>query len=112
MHEFSVALALVEQIEQARRRAGAARVLAVTVQVGAWSGVVAEALAFAFPEAARPTLGEVALQIEAVPLGLRCRRCGAAEEPEHGLLVCGGCGSQDVEVTSGRELLLARLEVA
>jgi hydrogenase nickel incorporation protein HypA/HybF len=111
VHEIAVALALVEQIEQARRRAGAAKVRAVHVRVGAWSGVVAEALAFAFPEAARPTLGDVALRIEAVPLALRCRRCGAEDEPEHGLPVCGGCGSQDVEVLRGRELTLARLEV-
>jgi len=49
VHELSIALNLVEIVEEAARRAGAECVVAVHLRLGAMSGVVREALEFCFP---------------------------------------------------------------
>jgi hydrogenase nickel incorporation protein HypA/HybF len=48
MHELSIAVSLVDAICDELPRLGAVRVATVNVRVGALSGVVSEALAFAF----------------------------------------------------------------
>lgn len=108
MHELSIAEAVVEQVEALRRREGATAVVSVTMAVGEWSGVDAEALRTAFALAAEPVLGSAArLEIESVPVEVRCRSCGAsAPPPERSLLMCPACYAADVELVHGRELIL------
>lgn len=67
MHEARLCLSLLELVEQERAKAGARRVRAVRLEVGAWSGVVPEALARAFPLCAAGTAAEgAALRIDPV----------------------------------------------
>jgi hydrogenase nickel incorporation protein HypA/HybF len=89
------------------------RVTAVTLRVGVSSGVVPQALTFAWNVATDGTpLAGSRLLIERVPLGLRCRECGAAGESEDPVHVrCPRCAGRDVEVVSGRELEIATVEV-
>ncbi len=107
MHELSIAMALVARIEEARKEAGADRVARATVRLGAWSGVQAEALAMAFPFAAENTgTAGARLDIVSVPVKLHCRACRGDTEPDTILAVCGSCGSDDVEMVAGRDLIL------
>lgn len=113
MHELSIALRLVELAARAAEAQGARRVLAVHVKVGAWSGVVPEALrsAFAVAQAGSP-LAEARLQIEQVPLVLECPACGRRREVEDlAGLPCPDCGQAACEVAGGRELELTALEL-
>jgi len=75
--------------------------------------VVHEALEFAFEIAKRGTLAErAALEIEGVPLKMRCPQCGLAGRPiDDFCLLCAACGSP-VEIISGREMQLEYLELA
>jgi hydrogenase nickel incorporation protein HypA/HybF len=59
MHELSIACSLVDLAVEAAERAGAAKVVAVKVVVGAFSGVSAEALLFSYDVAAAGTRLEV-----------------------------------------------------
>ena len=69
MHELSIAMSLVDCIcEELPQVGGDARLLAVRVRVGALSGVVPEALSFAFEVAASESpLAGIALDIEQTP---------------------------------------------
>lgn len=53
MHELSLAQSVVEIVEDAARREGAARVASVRLELGELSHVEPESLAFAFEVAAR-----------------------------------------------------------
>lgn len=53
MHELSLAQSVVEIVEEAARREGAARVASVRLELGELSHVEPESLAFAFEVAAR-----------------------------------------------------------
>lgn len=106
MHEMSIALAVVEQVEQAARANGVTAVKDVRLQVGELSGVVADALAFSFELACAGTLLEGArLVAEPLPARARCAPC--AHEWAPGMpprLCCPRCGGASTELLSGREL--------
>jgi hydrogenase nickel incorporation protein HypA/HybF len=109
MHELSIAQAIVDV---AVRHAGDARVQRVYVRVGHLRQVVPSALEFAFELCAHGTPVEGAvLELEQVPVGVRCRGCGAHSAQEGFPLACGSCGGLDVEVVQGEELQVESLEL-
>ncbi|HMQ29769.1 MAG TPA: hydrogenase maturation nickel metallochaperone HypA [Chloroflexaceae bacterium] len=112
MHELSIAISIVELAEGAARAAGAVRVTAVHLRLGALSGVVREALEFSFPLAAQGTaLEDAPLVIEELPLVVACAPCGRDVRPEGlGSLSCPLCGTPSATIRQGRELELAALE--
>lgn len=84
----------------------------IVVRVGPLSGVVPELLSHAFSVARVGTVAETAeLEVESLPVRVRCRQCGAESEVSPSQLVCGKCGDWHTELLSGDELLLARLEL-
>jgi hydrogenase nickel incorporation protein HypA/HybF len=113
MHELS----LMEQtlaiaLEHAQRE-GASHIHQLTMRVGALSGVVPDALRFAFDVLTPGTIAEGArLDIESVPLVARCARCGQEFEAADLLGECPRCGETATELRQGRELELASLEVS
>ncbi|MFD3878835.1 hydrogenase maturation nickel metallochaperone HypA/HybF [Streptomyces microflavus] len=112
MHELSIALAVVDQVDTALRERGADRVpvRSLTLRVGELSGVVPEALDFSFGVAAEGTaLADARLLIETVEGRARCEGCGrdtATGMPPD--LWCGAC-EQAMSLTGGRELEIARV---
>jgi hydrogenase nickel incorporation protein HypA/HybF len=112
MHELSIATALVEQVQAAVSSEDGARVVRVTVRVGALSGVDPEALNLAFPIACEGTVVEGAeLAIEHVSAEVECRSCGSRTAPPFPFFACESCGSVEVEIASGRDLLLQSVEI-
>ncbi|MFD0146407.1 MULTISPECIES: hydrogenase maturation nickel metallochaperone HypA/HybF [unclassified Streptomyces] len=106
MHEMSVAVAVVDQVEAAARSRGAVGVSSIRLDVGELAGVVDDALAFCFELACAGTVVEGAELITRTVPGLaRCAPC--AEDWPVGMpprLLCPGCGAAADELVSGREL--------
>jgi len=92
---------------------GDRRVTRVTVRVGEASGVVPQALLFAWDVAVTgTTLACARLDVVPVPLLFACRACDARTTPERGKPVrCNGCGGIDLQPVAGRELEVASVEV-
>ncbi len=113
MHELSVAVSIVEAVEEELARNPEARVTRVMVRVGTLSGVAAEALEFAWSSAVEGTrLMGAALEIELVEVVAWCPRC-ENETPvvERYLLRCPACGEATPEIREGRELEIRAVEV-
>ena len=112
MHELAVCQGLMREVERVARAAGADRVVAVTVRIGPLSGVEPQLLESAFPLASAGTVAaDSRLLIERTPVRVRCQRCGGESQAASSRLVCGYCGHWRVQVLSGEELLLARVEL-
>jgi hydrogenase nickel incorporation protein HypA/HybF len=109
MHEMSIAVAVVGQVEDAAHAAGVTTVRTVRLQVGELAGVVPDSLAFCFELACAGTVLEGArLETEPVAARARCEPC--ADEWRVGMppdLCCPACGTAAAELLSGRELLIA-----
>jgi hydrogenase nickel incorporation protein HypA/HybF len=112
MHELSIALSLLELVEEESARR-ACRVAAVHVRLGTLSGVVPTALTSAFAMAREGTaLAELALLIEEVPVVVSCPACDAQRAPLSPWdLRCPACGGPTPDVVEGRELEIVALEI-
>ena len=109
MHELALTESIVSTIEA---RLGAARVVRVRLEVGRLTAVEPEALRFAFAACTEGTsLGGARLEIVGVDARGRCRACGREAELDGVVALCA-CGSADVELLAGNELVIKEVEVA
>ena len=110
MHEYSIASALLELVDEQALRHAAARVLVVQVGVGELAGVEPDLLRQAFELARERTIcAGASLEIRRVPARWACRDCAASVPP--GLeLRCAACAAP-ARLVEGAELLLERVEM-
>lgn len=112
MHELGIAQSIVEIAEENARQQGAKRVLAVTVEVGALSGVMAESLEFCFDACSRDTLLDGSLlKIEKVAARARCRDCTQEYDLANFFDNCPACNSAASDMLSGEELRVKEMEI-
>jgi hydrogenase nickel incorporation protein HypA/HybF len=112
MHEVGLMQdALRIALEQARTEK-ASRILTLRMRVGALSGVVPDALSFAFECLSHGTPAEGGkLEIENVPAVCWCGACRKEfPAPELGF-ECPDCGAPAAEIRSGREIEVASLDL-
>ncbi|MGZ8667739.1 MAG: hydrogenase maturation nickel metallochaperone HypA/HybF [Solirubrobacterales bacterium] len=109
MHELSIAQSILTVTE---RHAAGRPVERVEVKVGHLRQVVPSALEFAFGLLIEGTaLDGAELAIEEVPARGRCRRCGEETVLSSFPLACADCGSIDMEMLAGEELLVEALVI-
>ncbi|MGD8717437.1 MAG: hydrogenase maturation nickel metallochaperone HypA [Candidatus Zixiibacteriota bacterium] len=113
MHELSVVNSLVEQLlVEVDRHGVAGRVKTVHLKLGLLTTFVPAAMTFYFETLTEDTpLEGATLDIEEIPVVGKCRSCGAELCVEEPPFLCAACGSPDLEITSGRELLIDSLEI-
>ncbi len=112
MHELSILQGLIEQVEQAVVEDSGCRVLKVVVEVGEMSGVVPEALEFAYEICSAGTILDGAeLVIEVVEVRQRCRQCGDEFIVKDYCFLCPECAGSDLEKLSGFELRIKEIEI-
>ena len=112
MHELSVCLALLEQIQRIAAEQDAQRVTRIELNVGPLSGVESDLLKSAWPIAAAGTVAEHAeLFVDDAEIVVRCTVCNAETIATANKLLCGECGEFRTSLVSGDEMILQRLEV-
>lgn len=108
MHELSITQSLVDIVCE---RTGGRQVSIVYLQVGELSGVVADALQFCFEVVTAGTdLEGSQLMIDATPGRGHCRTCESDFDLDQLALLCP-CGSAEVRIVAGRELLVTSVEM-
>jgi hydrogenase nickel incorporation protein HypA/HybF len=114
MHELSIAESLVELVTDEVGLNDSTRVVSVRLRLGSLSGVVAQALLFAYGAATGGTALEGStLEIEEVTAVVFCPQC----RREHDLadirrLRCPVCNSPAPHVVRGKELEVVSVTVA
>ena len=112
MHELAIAQSLLDIVEDEARAHNGVRVTKIRLRIGKLSSVVPDALRGAFEMLTRGGIAEDAsLEIEEVPVSIRCHQCAEAFSTEEPFLVCPSCEGSDVELVAGRELELQSMEI-
>ncbi|MEN6458356.1 MAG: hydrogenase maturation nickel metallochaperone HypA [Thermoguttaceae bacterium] len=113
MHELAIVDALIEQVnETLDRTAERGRVLRIELSVGRLSGVSCDSLRFAFGLLASGTaVQDAEIVIQEPKAVCNCRACHARTEIDALVVECPQCGSGDVLIEGGRELVLQSIEV-
>lgn len=110
MHEMALAEGILAiALEAAREH----KVDRIHVQVGQLQHVTQDSLQFSFELISEGTGAAKALiEIQEVPARFRCRNCGReGEVVQLPLFQCLPCGSRDLEVISGEEILVESIEL-
>jgi len=112
MHEAGIAASILEIVETEALKHGARAIGRVRVRVGEFSGVVPEALEFAFDALKDGTIASGAtLDMERIPLVAWCPRCRQNARPETNLVLwCPSCEGP-LEITAGQELDVAYIDL-
>jgi hydrogenase nickel incorporation protein HypA/HybF len=111
MHEVGLMQDALDIAEKYARRAGAGRICKITLRVGVQSGVIPDALEFAFEALSPGTMAQGArLDIETVPVVCHCASCQSEFVPDGPFYACPHCGTLSAEIRSGRDLEVATIE--
>lgn len=113
MHELSIAMSILDAIQDEVERHRYRGVDAVHLRVGDLSGVVPEALSSAYQVAAMDTpFAATRLVIETVPVIIHCERC-RCDRPVSSIqaFCCPQCHEPSSHVVQGRELEVRALEL-
>ena len=110
MHEFSIAMNIVDIAEKEVRKHQAERVEAIELDIGRLSGIEPAALDFAWDQAViRTVLEKAERKINYVKGKALCRTCGREFEIEYVFDECPHCHSYEKDFLSGRELIVKSL---
>jgi hydrogenase nickel incorporation protein HypA/HybF len=111
MHELALAQSILDIVEQEMTRHGATRVTLIRLEVGEFTALVPESLAFCFEVITKGTpLEGVRLEMNSVPLTGRCRGCGEEFQIREYNFSCPRCETKDIETIAGKELLIKEIE--
>jgi len=112
VHEVAITQNILEIAIDHAHKASAGKITSLTVEIGALSGVVPEAVEFCFEAVARETLAEGAtLNIVRIPGRGRCLDCGQTLEMDPYTFSCPHCESFNIERQQGDELRLTEVEI-
>jgi hydrogenase nickel incorporation protein HypA/HybF len=110
LHEFGLCEAILEAVE---RRAAGRKVLGARVRIGARHQVVEAAFDQAFEMVSMGTIADGAtVDWVIVPVQMRCRTCSHVAESTDMWSTCVACGSPDIDVAGGDDLMLESIEVS
>ena len=114
MHELSIAQNLLDIVSRQCVEKGFRKIEAVNIKIGRASGIMPEALSFAFNAIKGDSIAENAsLNIEEVPVTGLCKDCSNAfiVEEEY-ILCCPCCKGPSFVITAGREMDIVDMEVS
>jgi hydrogenase nickel incorporation protein HypA/HybF len=112
MHEIRIAQDMQKIILQVASKENLNKVTAVNVQFGEMVQIVPDIFRFAFEEVSRnsPVEGSE-LNFEIIPVKIKCINCLKEYEiSREGRFECMNCGSVDIEIIHGKELLIKSIE--
>ena len=112
MHEFSIIQGLIQEVNEYIARENYESVLKISLEIGQMSGVVQDALEFAWDVSTKETtLDGVLLDISIVPVKAGCRKCLKEFQVEGYCFSCPHCKSPDLNILSGYELKIKEMDV-
>jgi hydrogenase nickel incorporation protein HypA/HybF len=113
MHEVAIMEQTLAISLSSAEQQNAQKIHLVKMRIGAVSGVVPEALSFAFDVVTQGTIAENAkLAIETVPVVCYCSNCQSNFEPEDFIYQCPNCHQISGKIIAGKEIELTSLEVS
>ena len=111
MHELSIMTEALRMAVDAAQSAGASRVSKLRLRIGRLSGVVPDAMQFAFDVVCNGTMADGAkLEIETVPGACWCATCQAEFDCENFFNECPRCHNFSGELRRGQEMEIASVE--
>ncbi len=113
MHEVGIMEQTIDIAIDNALSQGVDRIHKLTMRIGKMSGVVPEALEFAFDVVTQNTIAQGAnLEIETVPVTCYCSDCKIEFQPPDLFYECPECGKFSDRILAGKEIELLSIEAS
>ncbi len=111
MHEMSIVSNIMDVALQTAEEHNLAVIKKIKVKVGTQHHLAPDLMEYAFSFFKKNTVAaDAALEIEKVPVTMRCRQCRKLYPVDEGIYLCPDCESVNVEMITGRELIIENIE--
>ncbi len=111
MHEIGIAQELSAIVIDAAKKEKLRKVSKVNISFGQMIQIVPDIFDFAFRIAVRDTIAMGAeVDIEILPVKMRCKSCKKEFIIKDNLFSCSGCGSAELDIMQGKELFVKSIE--
>ncbi|MEJ2535753.1 MAG: hydrogenase maturation nickel metallochaperone HypA [Calditrichia bacterium] len=112
MHELSIAQNIIEIVNDNLNDHQKNIVKSVRVKVGKLTNILPDSLVFSFEALVKDTdLDGAVLEIEHLPIKIKCAECGAVSTSDDFLFSCEKCGGNQIKILSGNEFLVSEIEL-
>lgn len=113
MHEMSYIMRLAKMAIDTATSNNAKSVESISIQVGEMTGLIPEYLKRYYPKAVQGTILEGSmLQIEYLPVLVRCRNCSCEYHPDRSNeYLCPSCHGSGSDLLKGREFLIKNIVI-
>jgi hydrogenase nickel incorporation protein HypA/HybF len=112
MHELSIAQNIIEIVNDNLNDHQKSIVKSVRVKVGKLTNILPDSLVFSFEALVKDTdLDGAVLEIEHLPIKIKCAECGAVSTSDDFLFSCEKCGGNQIKILSGNEFLVSEIEL-
>lgn len=107
MHELSIVISLIEQVEHICNEQGKKCVSKIDLRVGSLEHINTDTFLSLFERAKEGTCVEKAeLNLIVEPIKIQCRKCSEIYEPEDTIWLCPNCNEVGGEIIQGTEIIL------
>lgn len=111
MHEVSIMENAIKIVLEKAKENNLKNISKITIKIGKLSGVMPDALVFAFGSISKGTIAEGAeFLIEIVDATAMCNDCGIVFEIDHFNKLCPNCSKFSTNIVSGYELYVNTIE--
>ena len=112
MHELSIAMNIIDIVEAEKAKNNAEKVETVELEVGKLSGVVMEALRFAFEEALKSSsFSDAEIRYQEVEGLAECSACGHSFKTEDYVTPCPKCMNPFSDIIQGKEMRIKSIVI-
>lgn len=113
MHEMSLVQGLLDQLQQLATEHKKNKVIAVSMEIGPFSGVVIDSFQFGFDILAKEfaLTKNAKLEIKSPPASYRCCGCGKQIQEEQRPEICPHCSETLFSPEGSDDLILLRVEM-
>lgn len=112
MHELSITESILDIAVKEAKRNNAKSVASIHITIGELSSIVPECVQDYFDLVSEDTVAYKAkLIFTTIPAMIKCSECGRESRLEHFRLRCPDCQSQKVQIISGKEFYVDKMEI-
>ena len=111
MHEYSVTKSLVDLCNREADKNNIKIIAKINLKVGKFTGFSPDSIEFYFQHLkANTKCSNAKIEFEEIPIKIKCRNCGKQQVIDEPILLCPKCGSEEIDLLSGREFLVTSIE--
>jgi len=114
MHELTIAQNIISIVEEEVAKQGdSGTVKKVFFKAGKMHAIIPESLKFGFEILKKDSkvVNQANLEIDEIPLRIKCKKCGLEKNIEEPIFYCSKCNSFDIEIISGMDMFVESIEL-